>query len=925
MTTLLLITKLGIPPARLALVSRPRLIEGLDAGLLRAPGVTLISAPAGYGKTTLLSAWLHTLIALPPSPFQGEGPGVRVAWLSLDEGDNDRPRLLAYLVAALQGVQAGIGEPLLAALQPAGMPGAPQPATETLLTGLINEIAAVPARLVLVLDDYHLITAQPIHDALAFLIDHLPGNLYLVIATRADPPLPIARLRARGQLTELRQADLRFTPDEAAEFLRRVMGLPLSTGDVTALASRTEGWIAGLQLAALSMRGLDDVGTFVQAFAGSDRYVLDYLAEEVLQRQPAHVQAFLLQTSVLDRLTGPLCEAVRFGYAETLSSSFGTAVLREQKPGIGERLDSAPRMLEHLEHENLFITSLDNRREWYRYHRLWADLLRKRLHDQVGPQGTATLHRRASAWYEGHDLLEEAIRHALAAGDMARAAGLVEQAAETTLMRSEIATFLGWVEALPDEAVRARPLLCAWHAGALLLNGSPLEVVEARLRDAGEGDAGAPVGAAVVFRGLIAVVQGDRESGIELARQALALLPAESAFLRGMAANTLGMAHVLAGDTDAAIQAFEEAARIAERGGNVMFAVAALCNLAGLAVDRGQLHRAAAGYRRALELATDAQGQGRRWPVASRALLGLGALAQEWNDLDAAARHFQEGLELSKQYAEIGALFCCLHLARVRQMQGDVDSAEDLLLQARRIAVQYDATEMDDRLVDLAQVRVWLAQGNVAAAARWADDTTASVLALPELREGEDLTRARVRLAQSRGDDALTLLEPLLHAAEKRGRMRRVVELLALHALAFQSQGDAEGALAPLARSLTLAEPEGYIRTFVDEGPPMATLLRQAAMRGIAPAYVGQLLAAFEASEPETIPTQPLVEPLSERELEVLGLIAQGLSNREIAGRLVISLSTVKGHTANIYGKLGVNSRTQAVAQARALGILSGS
>ena len=906
---------------RTRLVSRPRLIERLNAGPRSGRKLTLISAPAGFGKTTLLSEW-------------AAGCRRPVAWLSLDKGDNDPTRFWVYFIAALQTIHEGIGETASKTLQ------SPQPPPlESVLTTMINEIAAVPGNLALVLDDYHLIAAQPIHEALAFLLDHLPGNMHLVLGTRFDPPLPIARLRGRGQLTELRQSDLRFTHNEVAEFLNRGMGLKLAADDVATLASRTEGWIAGLQMAAVSMQGWDAkrVASFIQAFTGSHRHILDYLVEEVLQRQSDEIQTFLLQTVILDRLTGPLCDAVVVEFGDNLQSQT---------------------ILEYLESSNLFIVPLDDERRWYRYHRLFADLLRKRLH-QIHADQVPTLHRRASEWYERNGLIGEAVEHALSAEDFERAAHLIEGVAEATVMRSEIATFLSWVEAVPDDMVRARPLLCVFHAGALLLSGRPLDAVESRLQDATEGDtAGQFAGEAAAFRALIATLQGDARHSTELSQRALELLPEESLFLRSIVADNLGMAHVLSGNVAAAIQAFDEAARTGQKAGNVMFAVAALCNLAGLCVSKGQLHRAAEIYQRALELATDEQG--RPLPIAGKALLGLGELSREWNDLEAATRYLTQGVELTWQYGEIGALVCYLSLARVRQAQGDVDGARDAIQKAQQIAIKVDATEMDDILVAACQTRLWIAQGNVEAAMRWVEERGLALSALPArspsdakgleqdvgsgasdgqgsgassffgLREIEHITLVRVYIAQGRPDEALEVLKPLLGIAERLEQTRRVIEILILQASALQVRGDAEDALAVLKRALSLAEPEGYVRVFADEGEPMARLLYEAASRGVAPEYAGRLLAAFSVSErgsmgvtpPPPPHTQPLVEALSARELEVLQLIAEGLSNREIAGRLVISLSTVKGHTANIYGKLAVNSRTQAVAKARVLGIL---
>jgi LuxR family maltose regulon positive regulatory protein len=941
MATPLLTTKLYIPPIRPELVPRPRLIERLNMGLQGK--LILISAPAGSGKTTLLSEWIA-----------GCEPHIGVAWVSLDERDNDPARFLAYLVAACrrcpsgsQKIQPNLGEGVLDALQ------SPRPPpVEDLLTPLLNQINSLPDHLVLVLDDYHLITARPVHEALIFLLDHLPANMHLVIATRSDPPLPLARLRGRGQLTELRQTDLRFTLDEVTEFLNQVMGLALSVDEVAALAARTEGWIAGLQMAAVSIQGQDmgRVASFIQAFTGSDRYILDYLVEEVLQGQPKRVQTFLLQTAILTRLSGPLCDAV-VGIEEPTDWRQEGSL-----PGHLSAAASGREILEYLERTNLFVVPLDDRRAWYRYHRLFADLLQQRLH-QLRPELAPTLHRRASAWYEQNGLMAEAIDHAVSAGDFERAADLIERAAETTLMRSEVATLQSWLEALPDDLVRTRPLLCVYHAWLLLLSGHPLDMAEARLQEAIDTDVSGTIsGEVAVFRALIATYQGDTRRSAELAHQALELLPEKSLFLRSLVAGFLGLNYFYRGDVVTAREALEEAVRIGQAVGNLMNTVLALCHLAELSILQGQLHQARAFYNQALELAVDEQGRPR--PIAGIALTGLGNLLQEWNDLEGAARHISQGIELIKNWGEVGAISGYIALARLKQVQGDVRGANDMIQKARQLAIKFDAMEMDDILVAAIQARLWLDQDNLEAASHWvearevAGDFDSWVSAkqndrtLSLAQAIEYVTLARVYIARDQDDKALAMLAALLQVAERAGWLGFVIEILILQVLAFQKQDNTLQAIATLERALSLAEPSAYVRSFIDAGPPMARLLYQAATRGIAPAYASKLLATFEteiqgeekrvispvedprskADRAPPLPSPPaLIEPLSERELEVLQLIAEGLSNQEIAQRLFISLRTVKWHTSNIYGKLGVKNRTEAAAKARELELLSNS
>ncbi len=917
----LLTTKLYIPQPRPNLVPRPNLIQYLGEGLHLGRKLTLVSAPAGFGKTTLVSEWVAGC----------ERP---VAWLSLDEGDNNLTRFLAYLVAALQPIAANIGEGALGMLQ------SPQPPpTETILTVLINEIAALPGRIILVLDDYHLIDAQPIHNALAFALDHLPPQMHLVIATREDPHLPLARLRARGQLTELRAADLRFAPDEAATFLNLMMGLSLSAEEITSLETRTEGWIAGLQMAALSMQGRADTASFIQAFTGSHRFVMDYLAEEVLQRQPERVRSFLLQTSILDRLSGPLCDAVT-----------------GQEDGRG--------MLETLEGGNLFVVPLDDKRQWYRYHHLFADVLQTRLMEEQ-PDQVPTLHRRASEWYEHDGSSADAVRHAIAAEDYERAAGLVELAWPAMSGSFQSTAWLGWVKTLPDELVRARPVLSAAYAWALLDAGK-LEAAEARLLDAerwleptvdisDRPETPSPKTCPERSRRMVVVDEeqfrslpaslatarayhaqalGDVPGTVKYARRALDLSSEGDHLQRNQAAVLLGIAYWVSGDLETAHQAMADWMNSMQKAGNIVFAIASAFALADILVAQGRLHEAVRTYKQSLQLASEHNKHVQQ--VTAHHHLGLAMLYHEMGDQEAAAQHLLKSRELGEQTALVDwPNRWCLAQARLKETQGDLEASLDLLDEAKRLYVR--TLVPDIRPIEALKARVYVRQGRLTEALGWARERGLSADDdLSYLHEFEHVTLARVLIARYESDcadrsilEAMGLLERLLRAAEEGGRTGSVIEILALQALAHEAQGDIPAALAPLERALVLAEPEGYVRIFVDEGQPMARLLYEALSLGIVPDYARRLLAAFPVAEPEQaapLGTQALksdlIEPLSERELEVLQLIAEGLTNPEIASRLFLALNTVKGHTRNIYGKLNVHSRTQAIARAQALGLL---
>jgi LuxR family transcriptional regulator, maltose regulon positive regulatory protein len=890
---LLLETKLFVPMGRRALVGRPRLSERLNAGAQSK--LTLVSAPAGFGKTTLLAEWLAA------APAQERS----AAWVSLDQTDNHAASFWSYIVAALQRVEPGVATNAISLLQ-----SSQPPPTEAILAALLNEFSAISHDVVLVLDDYHLIDARDIHSGMLFLLDHLPPRMHLVIASRADPVLPLARLRARGELLEIRAADLRFTPDEAAAYLNEVMGLHLTAQDVGALEARTEGWIAALQLAALSMQGRDDVASFIAGFAGDDRYIVDYLVEEVLQIQPADVRNFLLQTSILDRLSGPLCDAV-----------------------TGQAGGKA--MLEALDRANLFVIPLDDRRRWYRYHHLFAGVVHTRLTDEQ-PDAIPDLHRRASEWYEHNGEQVEAIRHALAADDLPKAADLVELALPAMRRTRQDALLLRWLKALPDELVRLRPVLSAGYAGALLTVGE-LAGVEARLRDAErwlettEDESARPArmivvdqeefsqlaGAIAVYRGAHALALGDVPATTRYARRALDLIPADDHLRRGAAAALLGLASWASGDLETAHRAYSEGMARLRMAGHISDAIGGVIALADIRIAQGRLHEAMSTYEQALQLATE-----RGEPVVrgmADMYVGMSALQREHDDLNRAAQLLLKSRELGE-----GTGFpqnpyrWRVAMARIRETEGDLDAALALLREADRLYVADFSPNV--RPVAAMTTRVWIIQGRLGDALGWAREQGLSAQDdVSYLREYAHITLARLLLAQRSRVDAVRLLQRLLEGAESGGRMGSAIEILVLQSLAQQMQGDISAALVPLERALTLAEPEGYVRMFVDEGPPMAILLQHAAKHGIAPTYVRQLLTAFPRSDDRAVVKQAQLEPLSERELEVLRLLGTDLDGSEIARELVVSLNTMRTHTKNIYNKLGVNSRRAAVRRAEEL------
>jgi LuxR family maltose regulon positive regulatory protein len=909
----LLATKVHLPRLQPGFVPRPRLVDRLDEALAR--GLVLVCAPAGFGKTSLLADWAR----------QSRRP---VAWLSLDQDDNDPARFWRHATAALDRARPGIAEQVTPLLGPS------PPSSTGLVTALVNQLAADPGdcEVLLVLDDYHLIDSQPVHASLGFLLEHRPPGLQLVLASRADPPLPLARLRAGGQLTELRVGQLRFTAEEAAALLREAVGSELPDGAVAALAARTEGWVAGLQLAGLSLRGQADVAGFVASFSGSHRYVLDFLAEEVLDGQAEDVRTFLLETSVLERLSGALCDAVT-GRAD------GQA------------------MLERVERANLFLVPLDEVRGWWRYHRLFADLLRVRLR-QEQPERVTGLHRNAAAWCEAHGLADDAIRHALAAGDAAWAVRLVERHAEGLLLRSERVTLARWLAALPPELAGSRPRLLLAQALFELVSGhveaveGPLHAAERAAADAARrptADAAGPattddayepsVGRAAslvvnipaaisLARAFQAELCGDADREIAFGRQSLAEAGESERTLAAITRGHLGVAEWLRGRLPDAEQAL--AMRVCEHLGQVRRA-------------RGRLDAAVDTYRQALEI--DAPPGGAPLPAAGVAHVAMAEVAYQRDELDAALRHVTQGIDPCRQLVYTQPLATGLAtLAWIRQAQGDSAAAMDAMDEAVRVAPSPGVASLLNP-VPAQRARLLLAQGDVAAAGLWARQRGLRPDDEPGYpREPEYLVLARVLLAQDLPGQALGLLDRLHTIAAAQGRAGSLIELRSLQALALAARGDEAAAVAALAEALTLGSRQGYLRVFTDEGAPMAALLgrlvaaqrtdQNEAARVVPLGYLGRLARTFEQDagragppgaphgRPGTVIVQGLVEPLSSREMEVLELLAAGRQNQEIAKELVVAVSTVKKHVSHIFDKLGAGNRTQATARARELGLL---
>jgi LuxR family maltose regulon positive regulatory protein len=891
---LILATKLYIPKTSRQYVNRDHLLKKLDQGLNSR--LVLVSAPPGYGKTTSVSLWLSALA----------NPRIKAAWVSLDEGDNDPARFLTYFITAIMNLDIGVGENSLALLQ-----SAQASSVDSVLLSLLNEIAESEDDFVLVIDDYHLVETSAIHDALVFLIDNMPTQMHLVLISRSEPPLSLARLRARGQLTEIHTADLRFTPQEVAEFLNTLAGLGLSPQELAAMEARTEGWVTGLQLAALSIEGQHDRSAFIQGFSGDDRYILDYLADEVLNRQPQNVQSFLIKTSILNRLTGSLCDAI-----------------------TGQ--EDGQETLKSLEIGNLFLVPLDNNRTWYRYHTLFADFLRQRLGSAHADEITS-LHNRASQWFEGARLISESIEHAIAATDYDRAALLIESISESVWLVKGSTRVLAWLDELPRELIRSRPRLYLNYAWMLLANGQ-FAAVEIHLSDEGEFlnlelqnlpdlERKSILAELAAIRANLACYQGDIQRSIESSLEALELLPGEKSYQRNLI--TTNIAFYLRGEVDPDDR-ISEATRLlaqATTAGDLMTALASNNLLAAQLYTGGRLHEAEIALNQTLKFAERRSEVSDQSSAAIQALAftGLGDLKREWNELDLALRYSEEGVRFAEGGEDdITLLNANLILARVLMTRAESDRAFEIQEKAERISNKVaHSPDMAWIITQTAgfTARLWLGEGRVEAAARWARAAGLDITKDIDYRRINGyITLARVRMAEQKLDTALELLVWLRENLENSGLISNLIEVLVLQSMSFQLLKKSDQAIEVLERTLTLAEGGGYLRIFLDEGRVMKDLLRQA----IESDYVERLLEEFADLDETSTITHGIVEPLSARELEVLKLLAGGLSNHEIGNELFVTTNTVKWHLKNIFAKLGVHNRTQAVDRARELGLLKG-
>lgn len=885
MTAQILTSKLFIPQPSLKLVERPNLIARLNEGL--ACKLTLISAPAGFGKTTLVAEWIPN-------------SSVPFCWITLDEGDNDMGRFLAYIIACLHSISIDVDEQLLTLIQsPERRP------FEAILIPLLNQIAAARQNFALVLDDYHLITSQEVHEAVAFLLDHAPPSMHLVITTRADPPLQLSRLRARGQMTEMRASDLRFSVQEAEYLLNHVQDLQLSIDSLETIMNKTDGWIAALQMISIALKGSADPASYIKELSGNQSYIADYLMDEVINQQPDEIRSFLKQTSILDRLSGALCDAV-----------------------LGQ--GNSSQILKYLKTANLFLESLDEENKWFRYHRLFTSLLQQRLRDSQ-PEIMGTLYYNACTWFEESGHSTEAIDYALRGNYLERAADLIEQNAEMMIARGETNIFIQWVEKLPQEILHAKPLTTILYAWALLVIRSQKQIARTLLEEV-KHDSEHLAGRLNTVKAILAIFEGKTLDAIELCHQAMAQLPTEDIFFRVMAAWNLSGALAVSGDTEGGLKVLEEVARLSMASQQYLVAIIALSRLAKAKEITGDIQEARTLYKQALDVA--AMNQNRPLPAASVALVGLGKIHWEWNHTEVAKEYLSQGMELGKRWRPTSAIDGYLITANILQSQGDIDGANQIIREAQAIAAQDKATELDDRYVASHQALLWIRQKNLQAVQAWASERglkkslDTGKLALSGNRGADIILHyelivfARASIAESRCQEAMAILDLVLPSMQNFGYLSKIIEIHILYALCMYAQKKIDSALSWLKKTVTLAAPGGYIRTFLEEGEPIAALLQELKAHGELSGFALEVWNAFTPSKTGPTIHTDLLEMLSDREVEILQMLVSDLSAPQIAERLHISVTTMRTHTRNIYSKLGVHSRFEAITKAKELNYL---
>jgi len=882
-----LATKLFIPRSSSKQVQRPSLIDKLNT--FHDHKMTLVSAPAGFGKTTILTQWVSQL----------NDP---VAWLSLDERDNDPFLFLRYLIAALQSVDSSLGVTATHALE-----AAKKQSLVAILIPLLNEISAKQYKLLVILDDYHCIQSNEIHEIIRYMLEHLPPQLHLVLSTRADPPLSLAKMRVRNNLSELRVGELCFAREDIVSFFYEIMGFDLSEEEIVTLEYRTEGWAAGLQLAAISLKGCDNIQDFIEAFAGDNRYIVDYLVEEVLHKQHEQIHNFLLRTSLLQQMSAELCDYLF-------------------------EIDESQSILENLEQQNLFIVPLDSKRNWFRYHHLFADLLYQRL-IQHEPTIVSGLRKRASKWHEKNGYLDSAIEYAISAEDFERAAKLLEQVSDNDWEHGKRTKLFGWFEKLPIEYIHNNPELCLLYAWVLLDDNKQEEAEKSlaivdRLIEQKENHANFHAsdleeirGKVKVLRALIETGHGDAQRIIGYSEEALQYLPKDSLTWRANGLYALGIAYSIKGDLDSAVDSYSQSMRLSRSAGNLDLYFRASYWLVARLVFAAQLDKAIHTCEELFEVIRENKLE--QSLIGAGVFVSWGNILYELNRLDEAYEYIKKDNDIIEASHDVGhKAWCYFCMMKVLTAQNDIQGVEKIIEKLEKLKITTELPYSFSLLTESWKAQVWFLQGKLGPVGRWLKENSFSIAdEIVAYRDLGHIILARYLLAQGEIDDAKYLLEKLIYGLEKLGRTLLLIEVLMIQAQALESEGDRAGAIAAIARALQLGVKGNCVRVFINEGKPVANMIEKLLNEkiDIPRAFAKKLLAEFKIKEITESEKKHEIEMLSERELEIMRLIAAGLSNKKISEKLYISLSTVKTHLRNIYSKLDAHSRTEAVARANEL------